>query len=496
MVTVYGTPNLALNVTPASTTVCNNSSVDVTIENAESGFLYQLQDNGTSAPLSGFYAGTGADLVIPSNPLSLPVTIKIYARNTSSTACDGELTNQSTITAINTAPAITANPVDVTICEGTGTSFSVTATGTGITYQWQQDAGAGFVNLANGGVYSNVTTATMSISNVAGLGGYRYRAVVSGTCSPASTSTSATLTEQKNVVVSTPPSNAIICAGNNTSFSVTATGTGLTYQWQESTGGPFANVSNGGVYSGATSSTLTLTGVTAGMNANQYRVVITGTCSAATSAAGTLTVNTLPLVTVNPVDVTKCEGTGTSFSVTATGTGITYQWQQDVGAGFVNLSNGGVYSNVTTSTMSISNVAGLGGYRYRAVVSGTCSPASTSTSATLTEQKNVVVSVPPSNAIICEGNNTSFSVTATGTGLTYQWQESTGGPFANVSNGGVYSGATSSTLTLTGVTAGMNANQYRVVITGTCSAATSAAGTLTVNTLAAGDSESGRRDDM
>ena len=285
------------------------------------------------------------------------------------------------------------------------------------------------------------------------------------------------------MVVSTPPSNAIICEGNNTSFSVTATGTGLTYQWQESTGGPFANVSNGGVYSGATSSTLTLTGVTAGMNANQYRVVITGTCSAATSAAGTLTVNSLPLVTVNPVDVTICEGTGTSFSVTATGTGITYQWQQDVGAGFVNLSNGGVYSNVTTSTMSISNVAGLGGYRYRAVVSGTCSPASTSTSATLTEQKNVVVSTPPSNAIICEGNNTSFSVTATGTGLTYQWQESTGGPFANVSNGGVYSGATSSTLTLTGVTAGMNANQYRVVITGTCSAATSAAGTLTVNTL-------------
>ena len=185
------------------------------------------------------------------------------------------------------------------------------------------------------------------------------------------------------------------------------------------------------------------------------------------------------LVTVNPTDVTVCEGTGTTFSVTATGTGVTYQWQEDSGSGFVNLSNGGVYSNVTTSTMSISNVLGKGGYRYRAVVSGTCAPAATSTSATLTEQKNPVVSVPPSNSTICESNNTTFSVTATGTGLTYQWQESTGGPFANVSNGGVYSGVTTSTLTLTGVTSGMTGNQYRVVITGTCAPTTSAAGTLT-----------------
>ena len=117
-----------------------------------------------------------------------------------------------------------------------------------------------------------------------------------------------------------------------------------------------------------------------------YRVVITGTCAPATSAAGTLTVNTLPVVTVNPVDVTVCEGVGTSFSVRH-GAGITYQWQEDSGGGFMNLANGGVYSNVTTAAMSISNVLGKGGYRYRAVVSGTCSPGATSTSATLTSRR-------------------------------------------------------------------------------------------------------------
>ncbi len=193
IVTVYGVPNIGLNVAPVATTVCNGTSVNITVENAEAGFLYQLQDDGTSSPLSGFYPGTGANLVIPSNPLTTPLTIKVYSRNASSPSCDGDLTNKATVTAIDAPPLVTSNPADVAVCEGTGTSFSVTATGTGITYQWQEDSGAGFVNLSNGGVYSNVTTPTMSISDVVGLGGNRYRAVVSGTCSPAATSTSGDL---------------------------------------------------------------------------------------------------------------------------------------------------------------------------------------------------------------------------------------------------------------------------------------------------------------
>jgi hypothetical protein len=61
------------------------------------------------------------------------------------------------------------------------------------------------------------------------------------------------------------------------------------------------NITNGGVYSGATTSTLTLTGVTPGMNNNQYRVIVTGTaaCGAATSAAATLTVSAQPAVTLS-----------------------------------------------------------------------------------------------------------------------------------------------------------------------------------------------------
>ena len=53
------------------------------------------------------------------------------------------------------------------------------------------------------------------------------------------------------------------------------------------------------------------------------------------------------------------------------GSGVTtYQWQiQTGGSGaYTNLSNGGVYTTVTTATMNISNSTGLTGNRYRCVM--------------------------------------------------------------------------------------------------------------------------------
>lgn len=103
---------------------------------------------------------------------------------------------------------------------------------------------------------------------------------------------------------SSNPSNSTISAGGNTSFSVLASNA-TSYQWQVNTGSTWSNISNGGVYSNATTSTLNVTGATTAMNGYQYRCVATntgdGTCSAATasSPAATLTVNALPAPEIN-----------------------------------------------------------------------------------------------------------------------------------------------------------------------------------------------------
>jgi hypothetical protein len=93
--------------------------------------------------------------------------------------------------------------------------------------------------------------------------------------------------------ISTPPGNPVICQGGSTGFSVVATGSSPTYQWQVSTngGGSFTDIVNGGVYSNATTTGLTLTGVPATMDGYSYRCVVASSgCTSTNSNSGTLTV--------------------------------------------------------------------------------------------------------------------------------------------------------------------------------------------------------------
>jgi len=94
-------------------------------------------------------------------------------------------------------------------------------------------------------------------------------------------------------------------------------------------------------------------------------------------------------ITTQPADDESTTGEAVTFSVVAaiTGTGgtLTYQWQEDSGSGFGNITNGGVYSDATTDTLAISDNTGLDTYQYRVVISATGADSVTSTAATLTE---------------------------------------------------------------------------------------------------------------
>jgi lysophospholipase L1-like esterase len=92
--------------------------------------------------------------------------------------------------------------------------------------------------------------------------------------------------------VTAQPSSESIATGANTSFTSTASGGPTpTVQWQVNQGSGWANVVNGGVYSGATTTTLTITGATLGMSGYEYRAVFTNASGSAQSNAATLTVS-------------------------------------------------------------------------------------------------------------------------------------------------------------------------------------------------------------
>lgn len=70
------------------------------------------------------------------------------------------------------------------------------------------------------------------------------------------------------------------------------------------------------------------------------------------------------------------------------------------------------------------------------------------------------------NMRACPGANVVFSVATTATAPNYLWQVNTSGSgWVDLANGPTYSGVDSSTLTITGVTVGMNNYRYRAKIT-------------------------------
>ncbi|HEY9177469.1 MAG TPA: hypothetical protein VIN07_07245, partial [Flavipsychrobacter sp.] len=494
------TVNTAPSITtqPVNRTICEGDTTTYTMAATGTGLTYQWYYTDSLGlvmlyMMDGTYSwGTVSGATTGTMTLSnVSSTINgLYFKGEVSGTCAPPDTSNLVSLTVNTLPNITAEPTSKTICAGSNTTYSVTATGAGLTYQWQAsiNGGISYNNLSNSGIYSGVTTNTLALTNpTSGYDGIIYRAIVSGSCMPADTSDTASLTINTAPSIISYPSNKTICDGGSTNFSLFATGTNVTYQWQVSTngGGTWNNVSNGGIYSGATNTVLYITGAPASMNNYKYRAIASGTCAPSeTSIEVTLTFNTIPNITANPTNKTICEGNNTSYSVTATGTGLTYQWQVHDGTSWSDVTNTGIYSGATTSTLSLTAAtASYNDYQYRAIVNGTCTPSDTSDIVSLTVNTAPNISSQPANSIICNGANTSFTVAATGAGLTYQWQVYNGTSWSNVTNTGIYSGATTNTLTLTNATVAVHNYQYRCMVSGACTpAATSNAALLFIKT--------------
>src|SRR6185312_12643835 len=132
----------------------------------------------------------------------------------------------------------------------------------------------------------NLTVATTSSSNITTTSS---QPTFTGTASASGTQT------LQFTAITGQPGNQSVTYGANASFTVAANGAGtLTYQWQISTnsGGSWSALSNAGVYSNVTTSTLNLTKPTVIMTGYQYRCIVTGNCSPTNSdGKATLTVN-------------------------------------------------------------------------------------------------------------------------------------------------------------------------------------------------------------
>jgi hypothetical protein len=114
-----------------------------------------------------------------------------------------------------------------------------------------------------------------------------------------------TLSCNPPVVYTLSPAQTI-CDLSNAHFSVIASGTNATYQWQENTGSGFVNLPNVLPYTGVNSYSLTIVPAALSMSGNTYRCVITACSVSDTTSPVLLSLNPLPVTTLSMTDSVFC----------------------------------------------------------------------------------------------------------------------------------------------------------------------------------------------
>jgi len=307
----------------------------------------------------------------------------------------------NTIVVTNHSPAVTV------VCENDATNLFVTATGDDIEYKWYKttDPSTTLSDKANydlgSVVFAQAGEYKCDLSNDLGCGNQTITFDVQ---------------IGKHAAVTDPVSVTMCETDADPVFTVTGTGEApVTYQWYDKDDNAVA---------GGTSNSLT---VTTPVNGQSYYCVVSGSsCNTAKSHKASLTIIKNVSVT-DPLDLTISDGANAGFSVVASGEpSYTYQWQENDGGGWNNLSDGGKYSGVNLPALKITGAdrVTFDGNQYRCVVGSTgavCASSVTSNLATLTVIEVTKIAVQPNGTTVCFNDNATLSVEGASAGLTYTW---------------------------------------------------------------------------
>ncbi|MCR5204858.1 MAG: hypothetical protein K6E47_07355, partial [Lachnospiraceae bacterium] len=325
-------------------------------------------------------------------------------------ASGSELISDEAVLTYKSALSITKQPASATVDAGSSASFSVTAAGTGLKYLWQY-------KYAGDSAWTDWTskkTASISVAYAAYRDGMSLRCVVTDASGKKVTSNTATLKYNNPLTITKQPASATVDTGSAASFSITATGKGLKYLWQYKYAGDSAWTD----WTSKTSASISVA-YAAYRDGMSLRCVVTDASGKkATSNTVTLNYNKPLTITKQPANATVDTGSAASFSVTATGKGLKYLWQYK----YAGDSAWTDWTSKTTANISVAYAAYRDGMSLRCVVTDASGKKVTSNTATLKYNKPFAITKQPASTTVNDGSIASFSVTATGNGLKYQWE--------------------------------------------------------------------------
>jgi hypothetical protein len=401
-----------VSISASSASVCSGSTSTLTASGATS---YSW------SPITDLDVSTGSTVVS-----TLTATRTYTVTGTNTTGCTSTATSTITYSASPSTPTLSGG--SSTICS-TASPFNLTTLITsGGTNEWFS-------------VPNNSVTYKLASTSVSSSGTY-YVYSKSGSCYSTSYA-SYTLTINDVTAPLTSASSVSVCSPSNvnlTSLEPTAT-SGTTLNW-------FTDNTH-------TTAVASPTSVSSGTY-YLFAYSTAGTCYGPASSAVTVTVNALPTVSVSSGTLSTCDpGTLDLTSTRSATAGITYRW-------YTTNTSPPSAANLIAQPTAI-NTSGT----YYVFAYNTTNCISTTPASVVATIKPIPTLVLTSPETKCNNFPTSVSVSLTN-GLsspTYQWliYNQTTDAWDNLSNTGVYSGATTTTLNISSNN-GLDGSAYKCLV--------------------------------
>lgn len=317
-------------------------------------------------------------------------------------------------------PQIVSQPVDYVGMVGDNATFTVVAEGEDLSYQWYyfDNAASDWKKSSNG------TTATLSVEFKEYRNNQQYRCEITDADGNTVTTNTVKITAKVvDLVIVTQPVSAMGSVNEQMSYTVEATGNGLTYQWYYSDdGGTTWKIS--GTPGFATNTLLPIL--------RDYRDGYKYYCQITDIFGNTVNSNVVSMdvktseitITNQPDDINDgLIGELHTFKVTATGENLDYRWEysNDGGATWQLSWNEGYY----TDTLTVRLLAARDGYLYRCKITSGLKVVEYTDAVELNLQApSATIVKQPTNVAVVAGKSIQFQVQATGNHLTYEWYRS------------------------------------------------------------------------
>jgi gliding motility-associated-like protein len=350
---------------------------------------------------------------------------------------------------------ITQQPLNVSLCNAGNASFNITANGAS-SFQWQLNAGSGWVNVVDNSVYSgsNSNTLLVTAAGVA-MNSFQFRCLVGNACGTIY-SVPALLTVNSKAVPSITINAPVtsICEGTTLTFSATSLNAGVSplYQWKKN-----------GVDVGTSLATYTDNALNNG-DIISCEMTSSAACLAFTTTTSNLVTISVgpkltPSITISSSATQVCAGSPVNFVAVIQNGSVNPSYQWKINGGNVGINSATFSSSTLNSGDKVSCV-------LTSAASCLSMPSAHSNEVIMdvTALSTPSVNISSQNTTVCPGTPVTFSATTVNasTSTVFQWEKN-----------GLSVGTNANTYTDLNV-ANSDVIRCKISTTGTCLSATGA----------------------